>query len=190
MSVKKSHKVYKTEDGKRIYGVVAEFPNPAVISHAAARVRDGGYTRWDVYSPFPVHGMDEAMGVKLTKLPYLVAVTALSLAAIGYLFQVLVSGHLYPLVVQGKPYAAWEPFMPIIFEFGVIGTAFSTLIGMLAFNGLPRFHHPLLTKERFLRASDDRFFICIEARDPKFEPSNLRKLFENSGATYIDIVEE
>jgi len=188
--MKKSPKVYKTETGQKVYGIVAEFPNPAVLSHAAETVRDGGYSKWDVYSPFPVHGMDEAMGVKHTKLPLLVAVCALGMAGLGYLFQWYISQEVYPLTVQGKPPGAWQAFIPIIFEFGVIGTAFSALIGMLAFNTLPRYYHPLLKKERFLRASDDRFFICIEAGDPKFDPNGLRSLFQNAGATYIDLVEE
>ncbi|MGE3106936.1 MAG: DUF3341 domain-containing protein [Phycisphaerales bacterium] len=183
-------KKYKTESGERIYGIVAEFANPAALSHAAEKVRDGGYRRWDVYSPFPVHGMDEAMGLKRTRLPLLVALCAFGAAGLGYLFQWYVSHELYPLTVQGKPYGAWEPFTPIIFEFGVLGTAFSALLGMLIFNALPRFNHPLLKKERFLRASDDRFFICIEASDAKFEPGNLRSLFQHSGATYIDLVAE
>jgi len=190
MSTSKGHKHYKTESGERIYGIMAEFPNPAALSHAAAKIRDGGYTKWDVYSPFPVHGMDEAMGVKFTRLPLLVAFCALSMAGLGYLFQWYVSASLYPLTVQGKPYGAWQAFMPIIFEFGVLGTAFSALIGMLAFNALPRYYHPLLKKERFLRASDDRFFICVEARDPKFEPNNMRAVFQHAGASHIDLVAE
>lgn len=185
---KKGHKVFKTESGERVYGIVAEFPNPAVLSHAAEKVRDGGYKHWDVYSPFPVHGMDEAMGIKRTALPLIVAVCAFGMAGLGYLFQLYVTNNIYPLSVQGKPFDAWEGFVPITFEFGVLGTAFSALFGMLIFNTLPRYHHPLLKKERFLRASDDRFFICIEAKDDKFDPTNLRSLFQHSGATYIDLV--
>lgn len=190
MFAKKSHKAFKTESGERVYGIVAEFANPASLSHAAEKVRDGGYTSWDVYSPFPVHGMDEAMGLKRTKLPLIVAVSAFGMAGLGYLFQLYVSENIYPLTVQGKPYGAWEPLMPIIFEFGVLGTAFSALFGMLMFNALPRFHHPLLKKERFLRASDDRFFICVEAKDSKFDPAGLRSLFQHAGATHIDLVAE
>lgn len=185
-----AHKHYKTEKGDKVYGMMAEFPDPTAIIHAAKKVRDAGFRRWDVYSPFPVHGMDEAMGVARTKLPLLVGVVALSFAGLGFFFQWGVSQELYPLVVQGKPAGAWQPLIPITFEFGVLGTAFSTLIGMLAFNALPRFHHPLMKKERFLRVSDDRFIICIEARDEKFDPKGTRKLLEGAGATSVELVEE
>lgn len=183
-------KHYKTEKGETVYGMMAEFVDPTALVHGARRVRDGGYRRWDVYSPFPVHGMDDAMGIKNTKLPLIVAVAALSMAGIGFFFQWAVSEELYPLVVQGKPPGAWQPLIPITFEFGVLGTAFTTLIGMLAFNALPRFHHPLLKKDRFLRVSDDRYVICVEARDEKFDPKATRKLFESAGATNIELVAE
>jgi hypothetical protein len=185
-----SHKHYKTEKGDKVHGIMAEFPDPTAIIHAARKVRDAGFRRWDVYSPFPVHGMDEAMGVQRTKLPLLVGLVALSFAGLGFFFQWGVSEKLYPLVVQGKPPGAWQPLIPITFEFGVLGTAFTTLIGMLAFNALPRFHHPLMKKERFLRVSDDRFINCIEARDEKFDPKGTRKLLEGAGATSIELVEE
>jgi hypothetical protein len=183
-------KVYRTERGHKVYGVMAEFANPGEIIRAAERVRDAGYSRWDVYSPFAIHGMDEAMGLKRTSLPLLVGFLGLSGAGLGFLFQWYVSAVLYPLVVQGKPYGAWEPFMPITFEFGVIFTAFTCLIGMLAYNALPRWYHPLFKKERFLRVGDDRFIICIEARDPKFDPTGTRKLLEKAGGQRIDLVEE
>jgi hypothetical protein len=181
---------YKTEKGEHVYGMMAEFADPTAIIHGAAKVRDAGYTRWDVYSPFPVHGMDHAMGIKLTSLPLLVAAIALPAAGLGFFFQWGVSDVLYPLVVQGKPPGAWQPLIPITFEFGVLGTAFSALIGMLAFNTLPRLYHPLLKKERFLGVSDDRFVICIEARDEKFDPKGTRKLLETAGATSVELVEE
>lgn len=183
-------KVYKTEKGSKVYGVIAEFPGPGEMLRAAERVRDAGFKRWDVYSPFAVHGMDQAMGLRRTKLPLLVGLMALSGAGLGFLFQWYVGAVLFPLTVQGKPYGAWEPFMPVTFEFGVIFTAFSALLGMLAFNGLPRFHHPLLKKERFLRVGDDRFIICVEARDAKFDPTGTRKLLEKAGGQRIDLVEE
>ncbi|MBX3357954.1 MAG: DUF3341 domain-containing protein [Phycisphaeraceae bacterium] len=186
----KSKKIYKTESGERVHGVMAEFPTPAALTHAAEKVRDSGYTRWDVFSPFPVHGMDEAMGTPMTKLPLVVGAIGLTGAALGYLLQWWVTGVAYPLVVQGKPYFAWEPYTPVTFELGVLFTAFTALLGMLAFNGLPMWHHPLFRKDRFLRVSDDRFIICIEASDPKFDPDGTRKLLEHAGGTNVDLVEE
>lgn len=183
-------KHYKTEKGDRVYGIMAEFADPTAIIHAAEKVRDAGYTRWDVYSPFPVHGMDQAMGVRRTVLPLAVAVAGLGMAGLGFFFQWGVSAELYPMVTQGKPFGGWQPFIPITFEFGVLGTAFTSLIGMLALNALPRFYHPLLKKDRFLGVSDDRFVVCIEARDEKFEPKATRKLLESAGATSVELVEE
>jgi hypothetical protein len=185
-----SHKQYKTEKGERVYGIMAEFADPTAIIHGAEKVRDAGYKKWDVYSPFAVHGMDEAMGVKRTQLPLLVAAIALSVAGLGFFFEWWVSAKAFPLVVQGKPWGAWQPLIPITFEFGVLGTAFTSIIGMLAFNALPRFYHPLMKKDRFLGVSDDRYVICIEARDEKFDPKGTRKLLENAGALSVELVEE
>lgn len=176
--------------GEKIYGVMAEFATPAQVSKAARAIRDEGYTRWDVYAPFPVHGLDEEMGVKRTFLPLIVAGGAILGVGCGYLLQWWVSRVGYPLVVQGKPPGAWQPFVPVTFELGVLFSAFATLIGMLALNGLPRHHHPLMAKERFLKVSDDRFVVCIEAADPKFLVGSARALLERLGGTHIDIVQD
>ncbi|MGH7130787.1 MAG: DUF3341 domain-containing protein [Phycisphaerales bacterium] len=183
-------RIFKTEAGDDVYGVMAEYANPADLAHAAEKVRDAGYRKWDVYSPFPVHGMEESMGLTPTRLPLLVGVLGLSGAVLGMLFQIWVGTEGFRTVVQGKPYGAWQPFIPVTFEFGVIFTAFSALIGMLAFNGLPRWHHPLLTKERFLRCSDDKFVIAVEAADEKFEPEATRRLLQLAGAVSIELVED
>jgi|SRR5688572_18979466 len=186
----KHTRIYKTETGERVYGVMAEFGSPAELYHAAEKVREAGYRRWDVYSPFAIHGMDEAMGNPTTRLPLLVGVLGLTGAGLGYLMQWWISAQAYPLVVQGKPPGAWEQFVPITFECGVIFTAFSALLGMLAFNRLPMWYHPLMKKQRFLRASDDKFFIAIEARDEKFDPAGTRTLLQKAGAVAIELVEE
>lgn len=182
-------KAYTTESGERVHGVMAEFAGPPEIYHAAERVRDAGYKRWDVYSPFPIHGIDEAMGLSPTKLPLVAGIIGLTGAGLGYLLQRTVES-IYPLVVQGKPPGAWQPWVPVTFEVGILFTAFCALLGMLAFNKLPMWHHPLLKKERFLRVSDDRFIICIEATDPSFDPEKTRELLRSAGATSIELVEE
>lgn len=189
MAAKTKKRIYKTESGEVVYGIIAEFAAPADLIHGAQRVRDAGYKKWDVYSPFPVHGMDEAMGTPQTKLPLVVGTIGLSGAGLGYLMQWWMTARDYPLVVQGKPFFAWEPWTPITFECGILLTAFACLIGMLAFNKLPMWHHPLMRKERFLRVSDDRLVICIEAADPKFDPVNTGKLLEHAGGRHIDLVE-
>ncbi len=182
--------VYKTEAGEVVYGMMAEFATPAEISHAAEKVRDAGHSRWDVYAPFPIHGIDEAMGFKHTPIALACALIGLTGAGLGFLLQWWVTGQAYPMVVQGKPFTAWESFIPITFELGILFTAFTALGGMLAFNKLPMFYHPLFKKERFLRVSDDRMIICIEAADPKFDPTKTRELLESAGATSIELVEE
>lgn len=184
-----STKVYVTEAGEEIHGILAEYPSPAALFHAAEKVRDAGYAKWDTFSPFPIHGMEDAMGFARTKLPVLVAVVGLSAAGLGFLMQWWMSLD-YPLAVQGKPYDSWQAFVPITFELGILLSAFTAIFGMLAMNGLPRHHHPLFKKARFLSSSDDRFFICIESTDPKFDPDRVRGLLEQSGATSIELVEE
>lgn len=186
----KARKIYKTEDGGVVYGVMAEFDTPADLFHAAEKVRDAGYSRWDVYSPFPVHGMEEAMGLKATRLPLLTGIVGLSGAGLGYLFQWWVTTKGYATVVQGKPFDAFQPWVPVTFEIGVLFTAFCALLGMFAFNALPMWYHPLLKKDRFLRVSDDRFVICIEASDPKFDPDRTRELLEKLHGRHFDFVEE
>lgn len=190
MAKRSAQKHYKTESGAKVYGIMAEYADPTAMIHAAQKARDAGYRKWDVYSPFPIHGMDAAMGIRRTQLPLAVALVGLSAAAIGFLFQWYVSADLYPMVVQGKPYGAWQPLIPITFEFGVLGTTFTVILGMLMLNVLPRFHHPLLKKDRFLGVSDDRFIICVEACDEKFDPKGTRKLLEGAGALHVELVEE
>jgi hypothetical protein len=188
-------RIYVTEAGEPIYGIMAEFAQPKDIYHAAEKCRDAGYTKWDTYCPFPVHGMEQAMGVKRTKLPVIVACGAFTGVGLAYLMQWWMSSADYQMVVQGKPYGSlitggWQPFVPITFELGILFAAFTSLIGMLALNGLPRWHHPLMKKERFLSSSEDRFFVCVEAADPIFDPEKTRALLEEAGATSIELVEE
>ncbi len=185
-----SGKIYVTETGEQIHGILAQFATPADLFHAAETVRDSGLSRWDTFSPFPVHDMESAMGFSRTKLPLLVAVGGFSGVGLGYLMQWWMSAVDYQLVTQGKPFGAWEQFVPITFELGILLSAFTAIIGMLALNGLPRWHHPLLKKDSFLRASQDAFFICVEASDPNFDPDRTRALLESAGATRIELVEE
>lgn len=180
---------FVTEAGKPVHGVLAQFDDVRAVYRAAERVRGAGYSKWDVHSPFPIHGIEAAMGMKRTILPVLVAIGAFTGIGAALAMQYWMNLD-YEIVVQGKPYNAWEPFMPITFELGVLFSAFAALLSMLALNGLPRFHHPLFVHERFLRSSQDRFFIVVEATDPKFDPGRTRTLLEGAGATAIELVEE
>lgn len=177
-------------DAAEVWGLMAEFENPAAISRAAEAIRDEGYTSWDVYSPFPIHGMDEAMGLRLSKVTWIMGGATLTGFSLALWMQWWMSSQDYPLVTGGKPLDAWEPFTPILFELSVLLSAFGALLGMLALNLLPRWHHPLMTKERFLRVGDDRFVIAIEARDPKFDAGRTRALLESLGGFHVDVVED
>lgn len=190
MTAAAAKNIYRTEAGANGHALIAEYANPADLTHAAEKVRDAGYTRWDVFSPFPVHGMEEAMGVPPSRLPLLVAILGLTGAALGFIFQWWVTAVAYKMVVQGKPYDAWQPWVPVGFEIGVLFTAFTCILGMFAFNGLPRPHHPLLCNQRFLRVSDDKFIIAIESEDPRFDPKSTRDLLQSAGAVAVEVVEE
>ena len=115
-----SKKTYKTQSGAKIHGVMGEFAGPAEISHGAEAMRDHGYSKWDVFSPFPVHGIEEAMGLKPTKLPLIVGFIGLSMACVGFLFQYYVRAVDYPIVHQGKPPESWQVLIPVTFEIGVL----------------------------------------------------------------------
>jgi len=177
------------EQPQELYGVMAEFPDPAAVSHAAERVRDAGYTSWDVYAPFPIHGIDEAMGLKPSRVSFFAGCGALVGVMGAIAMQHRMSSVDYPIHIGGKPLTAWEQFMPIIFEMGVLLGSFGAFIGMFVCNKLPRPHHPLMCKERFLDVSDDRFIIAIEASDPKFDVGEARRFLEELGATSIEEVE-
>ena len=151
------------------YGMLAEYASPAVLYQACEAVRDAGYKRWDAHTPFPVHGLERAMGLRRSKLPWIVFVLAMGGALGGFLLQTWVHSLEYPSVISGKPLFAWPAYIPVTFELAVLGGALGAVFGMFALNRLPRHHHPVFASRGFERASDDRFFISIEAHDPRFD---------------------
>ena len=171
-----------------LFGALAEFATPAELYHACEGVRDAGYTRWDAHTPFPVHGLDRAMGLKASRLPWVVLVMALGGAATGMGLQGWVSTIAYPLVISGKPFFSWPAFIPVTFELGVLGGAVGAVFGMFAFNQLPTLHHPLFASTRFERASDDGFFISIESWDPLFDADRTVDLLRRLGAKEVELV--
>lgn len=182
---------FVTERGNPVHGVVAEYDTTPCVFHAAEMIRDAGYKRWDVHSPFPIHGIEHAMGHKQTKLPWIVMGFAMCGAVGAWALQYWITAVDFPgFTVQGRPYGAWEPFLMIIFELGVLSSAFASLIGMLMLNGLPRWHHPLFSSDRFLETSQGRFMIVIEANDPAFDPDQTRRLLEESGGRDIALIED
>ena len=172
------------------FGALAEYATPADLFRACERVRDAGYTKWDAHTPFPVHGLDRAMGMRRSVLPWIILVIGLSGAAGGFLLQWWVHDMAYPLTISGKPHFAWPAYVPITFELGVLGGALAAVFGMLGLNQLPRHHHPLFESTRFARFSDDRFFISIEAGDPQFDAVATRRFLEGSGAAAVELIED
>jgi hypothetical protein len=172
----------------KLHGLLAEFKTVPALYHACEQVRDAGYTRWDAHTPFPVHGLDKAMGLQRSKLPWLVLASGLAFAAGGFALQTWVHAVEYPLVISGKPFFTWPAFIPVTFELGVLGGALAAVFGMLAINGLSRHNHPLFNSQRFEGASDDRFFISIEVADPRFDAAATAQLLQHAGATHVEQV--
>ena len=172
------------------YGILAEFDSVAATLHAAEKVRDAGFRRWDVFTPFPVHGMDRAMGLKNSQVGWFSFLGG----ATGYAFGMLMIWYMnafdYPIVVGGKP--MFSPFsaFPPSYELTILLGAFGSLFGMLFLNRLPRLHHPLLKNKRFSLVTHDRFFIVIECNDPKYSEVEAHKLLEEAGSRHIEVVEE
>ena len=171
------------------YGVLAEFATPADLYRACERVRDAGFTKWDAHSPFPVHGLHKAMGLRRSVLPWIVLVMALTGAAAGFGLQWWVHTSAYPLVISGKPFFTWPAFIPITFEVSVLFGALGAVFGMFGLNRLPMHHHPLFQSKVFERASDDAFFISIESWDPRFDPAATRTLLESLGPRSVELLE-
>lgn len=171
------------------YGVLGRFAGPRELYQACEAVRDAGYRRFDAHCPFPVHGLAGAMGLRGSRLPWIPLVTGLAGAAGGLLLQWWVSVKAYPLAISGKELFSWPAFVPVTFELGVLGAALGAVIGMLALNQLPMLHHPLFRSTAFERATDDGFFISIEAWDPKFDPREAARLLERLGAVGVELIE-
>lgn len=171
------------------WGVLAEFDTPAELYVACEKVRDAGYQQWDAHSPFPVHGLDKAMGLKASVLPWITLVTGLTGTAAALTLQWWVSTIEYPLVISGKPLFSLPAFVPIIFELSVLFGAFGTVFGMFALNKLPMLHHPLFQSERFDRVTDDKFFISIEAADGKFDTETTQAFLREVGAKHVELIE-
>ena len=174
---------------KQIYGILAKFDNPAELLRAAKSVKDEGYIDFDCHTPFPVHGLDDAMGLKRSIVGYIVGVGCVIGASAGLLLQWWVSTIAYPVVISGKPFFSWQAYMIITFILMILGGAFSALIGMFHLNRMPTFHHPLFNSENFKKATDDGFFISIEYRDPQFDFNDTKYFLESLGGKSIESVE-
>ncbi len=170
---------------KTLYGLGAEFSSAAGLLEAAKKIYAHGFKKWDVYSPFPIHGMDHAMGFKRSRVSLFSLIGGFTGLTTGFVLIYYTSALNYPLIVQGKPYFALEPSLPIFFELTILLTAFGTVLGLLLLTLLPRLHHPVFNWDRFQRATDDGFFLVLEVADPKFDPTASRQLLQGMGGTHI-----
>lgn len=175
---------------QRIYGVLAEFDSAPQIFTACEKVRDASYSNWDSFTPFPVHGLEKAMGVSRSYLGYLVFWFGITGAAGAMTLQWWVSAVDYPLIIAAKPFFSWQAFIPVTFEVMVLFSAGSAVLLMLFLNRLPQWYHPLLKVERFAKVTDDKFFIAIEAKDPKFDVEATPAFLRSLGASHVELVEE
>ena len=185
----------------KLYGLIAEFETPGDLMAAAEKVRDAGYKWWDCHTPFPVHGLDKAMGIKRTILPVIVFFAGAAGTTAAFALQaftnslgwtiwagVWVTG--YPFLISGKPAMSLPAFIPVMFELTILFAALTTVSLMFLFNGLPWLYHPLFKSNRFRRASNDRFFISIEARDPKFLPKKTEEFLKSLDPVAVEAVED
>lgn len=186
----------------KLWGYMAEYDDVDSLLSAAEKVRDAGFTRWDCHTPFPVHGLDAAMGIKKTILPWIVLGAGLTGLTLGILLQWFVNsphtemggffsfGGGYPLIISGKPYWSVPANIPVIFELTVLLSAVTAFFSVWILCGLPKFYHPTFNVERFKKVTDDKFFIVVEAKDDKFDPAATRNLLAATHQTAIEEIKD
>ena len=187
--VKATMGIYESGDDQ-VYGLLAEFSDPGTLLHAAEKVRHAGYKHFDAHSPFPIHGMDRAMGLTNSKVGYITIVGAATGLGLATWLQWWTSAVDYPINISGKPFFAFEPSIPIMFELTVLFSALAAVAGMLALNGLPRPYNPLFYSKRFLKVTDDAFFLHIAASDKQFDLKESEALLRSIGALDVEVIED
>ncbi|MFG0251508.1 MAG: DUF3341 domain-containing protein [Phycisphaerales bacterium JB038] len=200
MDTTKADNTNAPAEPRRLWGLLAEFEDVDHLLIAAQRVRDAGFKRWDCYTPFPVHHLDDAMGQRPTVLPWITLICGLTGLVSAFLLQWWTNASSvdaaptflqgYPFLISGKPFLSLPANVPVMFELTILFAALGTVVGMLALNQLPLLYHPLFKRPRFARVTDDRFFIAIEAMDARFEFDATRELLESLGAAAGEEVED
>jgi hypothetical protein len=152
-----------------LHGLMAEFDNPTDLVEAANRARLAGYTAMDAYSPFPIEELNDALGLPMNKMPLIVLIGGILGGIGGYSLEFWTQVIVWPMNIGGRPFHSWPHFIPVTFECAVLGASLAAFLGMIALNKLPMPYHPVFNVPAFARASRDRFFLCIEAADPKFD---------------------
>lgn len=170
-----------------IYGVMAEFDNPTDLLKATEEAYSAGYRKMDAYTPYPIEEISDALGFHKTRVPLIVLIGAILGGMSGYLLQYWISAISYPINVGGRPFQSWPAFIIVTFEMTILFGGISAVVGMLALNGLPMPYHPVFNNPRFTAASRDRFFLCIEAADPKFDREGTLKFL--NGLQAVDVAE-
>jgi len=179
------------EHRSHLHGVMGEFETAKHLLQAVAKVRDAGYRNMDAYAPFPVEGLSEAMGLRRSWVPLVTLLGGLTGGLTGFGFQYWVNVLAYPLNIAGRPLNSWPAFIPVTFELTILGASIFAVVGMLAMNKLPHPYHPVFNVARFGRASTDRFFICIEATDPKFSVTDSARFLQSLEAVHVtEVIEE
>jgi hypothetical protein len=173
----------KTENQRMI---LAEFENPAQLLAAAEQLRDAGYKEFDCHSPFPIHGMDEAMGLKRSPLGWIVGCVAFVALFAGFTLEWWTSAVDYPLVISGKPYFSYQAYGPVAFAIMVLSSAFTALFGMLALNKLPMLYHKIFDSDKILKINNDGFVVSVTTDDPKYDAANTRKFLESIGGKNLE----
>ena len=176
------------QDLSKAKGLLASFENPAKLLQAARKVRDAGYTKYDCHSPFPIHGMDDAMGMKRSPLGYIVFAVAMIAFLGGITLEWWTSTVDYRLVISGKPFFSYQAYGPVAFALMVLASAFVSLLGMLALNKLPMFFHPLFSSKSFENVMNDGFFVSIESADEKFDPEGTKNFLSGIGAHNVEVI--
>ena len=179
-----------TSGTQKIFSYLAEYPTPHALVEACKAVRDAGYKKWDAYSPFPVHGIDPAMGIRPTILPWIVLGAGLTGMILGLIMQVGLNAYDYPWIISGKPLWSVPAFVPVAFETTILLSALTSFGACLVLNNLPDLYHPLFKKKRFAKATDDKFFISIESDDKLFDEQKTKSLLERTQPTALETVED
>ena len=172
-----------------LHGVAAQFGTVDDVMRAAERVRAAGYTRADAYTPFPIEGLDEALGMKQTRLGWIVLAVGVLGGLGGFFMQWWANVEYYPLVIGGKPFNSWPNWIVIMYELTILTSAFTAGLFMIFRNGLPRAYHPMFNAPGFEKASRDKFFICIESSDPRFDLRRTTAFLESLGPERVVEVE-
>jgi len=179
-----------TEHRSPLHGVLAEFETPEQLIAAAKKAREAGYKRMDAYTPFPIEGLSEAIGFRRSFVPLITLLGGIAGGLGGFGLQYWCAAITYPMNIGGRSLNSWPAFIPVTFELTVLGASICGVVGMFALNKLPQPYHPVFNVERFAHASTDRFYLCIEAHDPKFNLAEVSRLLQEAHARHVTEVKD